>query len=52
MLKRRVKSIAHGPASSHGPGPTEMWGRSTACCESGRVPACSKYLGNGRRLVR
>ena len=30
MLKRMVKSIAHGPASSHSPSPPETWGRSTA----------------------
>src|SRR5262249_10027842 len=30
MLKRLLKSIAHGPASSHAPGQTEMWGRTTA----------------------
>jgi hypothetical protein len=30
MLKRMVKSIAHGQASSHRPGLARMWGRSTA----------------------
>ena len=42
MLKHMVKSIAHGPASSHSPRHAEMWGRRTAYPRLRRSGCCGR----------